>query len=138
MLRLRSDLDAMSSLSHRSSMPTTRLGLEPHALDSDRYEVIEWYFSQNGNILAVFFDRYARLLDPMHIQRAQLLGADPGGPASPTMVNTAKHILATLAPLGFFRSIVSRICVASWVTIWMVSLGNIAKEALANRGHVKI
>lgn len=70
MLRLRSDLDAMSWLLHRSSMPITRFDLESHVLDLDSEEVMEHYLSSDGNILAVSFDRYARLLDPMCTQRA--------------------------------------------------------------------
>ncbi|WAO96776.1 Hypothetical protein NCS54_01446000 [Fusarium falciforme] len=79
---------------------------------------------------------YVRLVQVVRIEM-QSLKADPTRPASPTMVNTAKHILATSGPLGFFRGIVPRIGVASWATICMVGLGDIVKEALASRGHTR-
>ncbi|RTE84907.1 hypothetical protein BHE90_000594 [Fusarium euwallaceae] len=76
---------------------------------------------------------------PFEVVRIEMqsLKADPTRPASPTMINTAKHILATSGPLGFFRGIVPRIGVASWATICMVGFGDIVKETLANRGSPK-
>ncbi|KAI8649354.1 hypothetical protein NCS56_01483500 [Fusarium sp. Ph1] len=76
---------------------------------------------------------------PFEVVRIEMqsLKVDPTRPASPTMVNTAKHILATSGPLGFFRGIVPRIGVASWATICMVGLGDIVKEALASQGHAR-
>ncbi|KAF6798777.1 mitochondrial dna replication protein [Colletotrichum sojae] len=72
---------------------------------------------------------------PFEVLRVEMqsLKADPARPASPTMVNTAKHILQTSGPLGFFRGVVPRIGVAAWATICMVGFGDIVKDVVANR-----
>lgn len=72
---------------------------------------------------------------PFEVLRIEMqsLKADPTRPASPTMVNTAKYILHTSGPLGFFRGVLPRVGVATWATICMVGFGDIIKEAIANR-----
>ncbi|KAH6683521.1 mitochondrial carrier domain-containing protein [Plectosphaerella plurivora] len=73
---------------------------------------------------------------PFEVLRIEMqsLKADPTRPASPTMVNTAKHILKTSGPAGFFRGVVPRIGVAAWATICMVGFGDMVKEVFDGRG----
>jgi hypothetical protein len=72
---------------------------------------------------------------PFEVVRIEMqsLKVDPTRPESPTMLSTAKHILQTSGPLGFFRGVVPRIGVAAWATICMVGFGDIVKEAVASR-----
>lgn len=61
----------------------------------------------------------------------QSMKNDPTRPASPNMVSTFKHILATSGVKGLFRGVVPRIGVAAWATICMVGFGDIVKEMVA-------
>lgn len=72
---------------------------------------------------------------PFEVLRIEMqsLKADPTRPASPTMVNTARHIMETSGPMGFFRGVVPRIGVAAWATICMVGFGDMVKEAFGSR-----
>lgn len=52
-------------------------------------------------------------------------------PASPTMVSTFKHIIATSGVKGLFRGVIPRIGVAAWATICMIGFGDTVKEMVA-------
>lgn len=58
---------------------------------------------------------------------------DPGRPASPTIVSTFKHIVATSGVKGLFRGVVPRIGVAAWATICMVGFGDTVKELVSRK-----
>lgn len=72
---------------------------------------------------------------PFEVVRIEMqsLKADPSRPESPNMINTARHILRTSGPLGFFRGVIPRIGVAAWATICMVGFGDIVKDAVSRR-----
>ncbi|RSL53647.1 hypothetical protein CEP51_014855 [Fusarium floridanum] len=48
--------------------------------------------------------------------------------SKPTMASAAKRIWATSGAMGFFRGVVPRTEVAAWATIYMVGLGDTAKQ----------
>lgn len=73
---------------------------------------------------------------PFEVVRIEMqsLKADPTRPSgSATMLGTAKHILRSSGPAGFFRGIVPRIGVAAWATICMVGFGDMVKDAVTAR-----
>lgn len=59
--------------------------------------------------------------------------SDPTRPASPTMMSTCKHIIATSGIKGLFRGVIPRIGVAAWATICMVGFGDTVKEIVARK-----
>ncbi|OJJ40001.1 hypothetical protein ASPWEDRAFT_46967 [Aspergillus wentii DTO 134E9] len=71
---------------------------------------------------------------PFEVLRVEMqsMKKDPTRPASPTIVSTFRHIVATSGVKGLFRGVVPRIGVAAWATICMVGFGDTVKE-LVNR-----
>ncbi|PYI09506.1 mitochondrial DNA replication protein [Aspergillus sclerotiicarbonarius CBS 121057] len=67
---------------------------------------------------------------PFEVLRVEMqsMKNDPSRPASPTIVSTLKHIVATSGVKGLFRGVVPRIGVAAWATICMVGFGDTVKE----------
>ncbi|KAE8138894.1 mitochondrial DNA replication protein [Aspergillus pseudotamarii] len=72
---------------------------------------------------------------PFEVLRVEMqsMKNDPSRPASPTMLSTFKHILATSGIKGLFRGVIPRIGVAAWATVCMVGFGDTVKEMLANK-----
>lgn len=71
---------------------------------------------------------------PIEVIRVEMqsMKADPNRPAKMTVANTAKYIYQTNGLKGLYRGVTPRIGLGIWQTICMVSLGDIAKEAIAN------
>ncbi|CAI7654752.1 unnamed protein product [Penicillium manginii] len=71
---------------------------------------------------------------PFEVLRVEMqsMKSDPTRPASPTIVSTFKHVLATSGFKGLFRGVVPRIGVAAWATICMVGFGDTVKD-MVNR-----
>lgn len=71
---------------------------------------------------------------PIEVVRVEMqsMKVDPNRPAKMTVASTAKYIYQNNGLKGLYRGVTPRIALGVWQTICMVSLGDIAKDAVAS------
>jgi len=71
---------------------------------------------------------------PIEVIRVEMqsMKADPNRPSKMTVASTAKYIYSNNGMKGLYRGVTPRIGLGIWQTICMVSLGDIAKDLVAN------